>query len=528
MDIEKIDASLTRLSNMVQIGGFDEAFNGADELYANISDIDKDATYFTILSNLASIYIDVGMMKPSTISAQKGLDILIQYPNEIAEQIGEHNYFYNLSNGKLNLIDEKNPFDHTFSTIEQLVEVKTLLWKAIKSYESSHQTRAHPTYIVNLGNALQRQFRISEALGCYDSVNLLRLDIPQSWINRSRTLMMLNTVSNSYSIQMLEQVKKGYENILSSQEIPPPWFDYYKQQINYFQKQITKACKKDNIQLDSHDSDKTKVEYSNLSSYRQFCLNNGLTLSEHGLYCACAASARDNLTIPTLSGVVGDFVVPMEMVLNRLKSEFSFARHLYYGYLAEETDYDLLHDSCFSELFNDELLGIDVEKLRTAFRACFGILDKIGIAICELFDVYPPNEKVYFQSFWQLDRDNRRDKFNSIKSPGLLALYSIATDLNDRKGGEWSFLKDLRNDLEHEFVVIHKAETPSDIYKSYDFIDQIVFIQEKDFLNHLERLLQLTRSAIFSFVFAVRDKALKEKQDDKIYFPNSILRKDFN
>lgn len=217
----------------------------------------------------------------------------------------------------------------------------------------------------------------------------------------------------------------------------------------------------------------------------------------------------------------------MEMVLNRLKSEFSFARRLYFEYLTEEQDYELLHDSCFSELFNDELLGIDVEKLRTAFRSCFGILDKIGIAICELFDLYPPNGTVYFQSFWQLDQDKRREKFNSHKSPGLLALYSIATDLNNKKGGEWSFFKDWRNNLEHEFVVVHKTDSPSDIYKSYKFIKNMVFINEDDFLNHLERLFQLTRSAIFSFAFAVRDKALNEKEDGRIYLQNSILRKDY-
>jgi hypothetical protein len=301
-------------------------------------------------------------------------------------------------------------------------------------------------------------------------VNSLNLDIPQSWINRSETLMMLNQVSHSYSIQMLEQIKNGYENVLSSQDIPASWLAYYRQKAALHQNKIREVCEDADIEIDLHNAEKTKSEYSELSEYRKFCLGNNLSLSEHGLYCACAASSRDNLTIPTLDGVVGDFVVPMEMVLNRLKSEFSFARHLYFDYLTTEQDYELLHDSCFSELFNDELLGIDVEKLRTAFRSCFGILDKIGIAICELLDLYPPNGKVYFQSFWQLDKENRREKFNSLKSPGLLALYSIATDLNDKKGGEWSFLKQLRNDLEHEFVVVHKTENPSDIYKSYDFI----------------------------------------------------------
>ncbi|ELN6867240.1 hypothetical protein RZY50_000668 [Vibrio parahaemolyticus] len=524
MEIEHIAKELGRLSEAVGNGLFDEAKEGAENIREQVvNGLDKDATFFRIISNVASIFIDVGHMQPCFHSTQKGLSILKNYKDEIVEQIGEDAYFYNLSNAKSNLIAEKNPFNHTFSTIEQLIEIKNDLWKAIKSCHG----QINPIYVVNLGNSLKQQFRIAEAIECYDKVNSLGLDIPQAWVNRSETLMMLNQVSNTFSIQMLEQIKGGYENVLKSREIPPIWGEYYERQVAVHQRKIDEACKEADIERDIHDSEETKAEYDALSNYRQFCLDNHLSLSEHGLYCACAGSARDNLTIPTSEGVVGEFVIPMEMVLNRLKSEFSFARHLYFEYVTKDEDFDLLHDSCFSELFNDELLGIDVEKLRTAFRACFGILDKIGIAICELFDLYPQNGNVYFQSFWQLDRDDRRKKFNEHKSSGLLALYSIATDLNDRKGGEWSFLKQLRNDLEHEFVIVYNTNGPSDIYNSYDFMGNIVLVEEGRFINHLERLLQLTRSAIFSFVFAVRDKALNEKDDSYVYLPNSIHRKNY-
>lgn len=528
MDVESIATDLNRLSQMVDLGQFDQALAGIEIVYLKVNEnFERDALFFKILSNVASVFIDIGHMKPSLESTQKGLGILNEYKLEIIEQIGKDAYFYNLSNAKSNLVNEKNPFNHTFSTIEQLVDIKADLWKAIKYCDDPKSVKSHPTYVVNLGNCLKQQFRIVEALDCYDQVNMIELDIPQAWINRSETLMILNEVSNTYSIQMLEQIKMGYERVLSSQEIPPIWMEHYKNQVSLHQDKIYDAQKDAGIEEDLHDLEKTKSEYNQLSDYRKFCLDNNLSLSEHGLYCACTGSSRDNLTIPTTGGVVGDFVIPMEMVLNRIKSEFSFARHLFFEYLTIDIDYELLHDSCFSELFNDEMLGIDVEKLRTAFRACFGILDKIGIAICELFDLYPSNGQVYFQSFWQLDFENRREKFDSHKSPGLLALYSIATDLNEKKEGEWSFLKQLRNDLEHEFVVVHKTDKPSDIYDSYNFMDNIVFIKEDEFIEHLKRLLQLTRSAIFSFVFAVRDKALNEKKDGVTYLPNSILRKDY-
>jgi len=528
MKTKVISRELNRLSKLVDVGDFEEALNGVNSLYQEIAKTKvKDNSFYLIVSNVASILIDIGHMQPNVDSSKKGLGILEKYKNEIVGLIGEDSYYYNLSNGKSNLIEDKNPFNHDFSKIEQLVEIKSDLWKAIKLSNSDSSVPNDPTYIVNLGNSLKQQFRISEALDCYDAVNSLDLDIPQSWINRSETLIMLNRVSNTYSIQMLHQIKEGYENILLSDQIPPQWIQYYRDQVDLHQNKIDEAANEAGIELDLHDKEETQKEYNELSKFRKFCLNNNLSLSEHGLYCACAGSARDNLTIPTMTGVAGDFVVPMEMVLNRLKSEFSFSRRLYFEYINNDQDNELLHESCFSELFNDELLGLDVEKLRTAFRLCFGVLDKIAVAICQLYDLYPPNGNVSFQSFWQLDRNNRREKFNEHKNPGLLALYSIATDLNEKKDGEWSFLKKLRNDLEHEFVVVYKSEQPSDIYSSYEFMKDMVFIKEGEFIEHLERLLQLTRSAIFSFVFSVRDKAISEKKEDVMYSSNSILRKDY-
>ncbi|MEH6500007.1 MAG: hypothetical protein V7751_11515, partial [Pseudoalteromonas distincta] len=94
------------------------------------------------------------------------------------------------------------------------------------------------------------------------------------------------------------------------------------------------------------------------------------------------------------------------------------------------------------------------------------------------------------------------------------------TQRTEAKCLEITFLADWRPGWRKSAVI-------QTLHKSYDFIKNIVFIKEGDFLNHLERLFQLTRSAIFSFVFSVRDKALNEKEDGRIYLPNSILRKDY-
>lgn len=101
MDIESIEFELVRLSEMVGIGQFDEALNGIDTLYAFINEgSERNAVFFRIVSNIASLFVDVGHMKPCVESSQKGMDILSQYKDEIVGQIGEDAYFYNLSNAK--------------------------------------------------------------------------------------------------------------------------------------------------------------------------------------------------------------------------------------------------------------------------------------------------------------------------------------------------------------------------------------------------------------------------------------------
>ncbi len=528
MDLENINEEMNLISRLIDSGEFKEALNRTYGLLKSTEeDPPKEGIYNQILFSISSYLVDIGHMHGDEEAASKGLILFEEKQEDFINIMGEIHYYYNLANAKMNVIGEKNPFKQTFETIEQLVEHKSYLWKAIKASRRENGSD-FSTHIVNLGNSLKQQLRIAEALRCYEEVNLRNEDVPQSWINRSETLMILNNVTASYSIQMLHQVKLGYEKAALSENIPPQWKEHYLQKAKSNSDKINKICIREGIELDIHDEETTRKEYEGLSDFRRFCLDNNLSLSEHGLYCKCLGSARDNLTIPNSSGVSGDFIVPMEMVLNRVKSEFSFARRLFFEYKFHDESLELLHESCFSELFNDELLGIEVEKLRTAFRLCFGVLDKIAVAICELYDLYPSSKNVSFQSFWQLDQGDRRQKFEKVKTSGLLALYSIATDLNERKNGELSFFKEWRNGLEHEFIVVHKEEKPSDVYGSYGFIRDIKFIKEDDFVMNLEQLLQITRSAIFSFVFSVRETAMTNKESpDELCMTREILRKDF-
>lgn len=513
---------LKEISSYIDDGNFEKAEILCKQLLSDIEHkADKSENTYLVLFNLASFFVDLGHMSKKTNLSRKGLDLMTNYQEIFLEFVPASDFFYNYANAKSNFISVEDPFDLSFKNIEELVEVKNYFWKAVKNNlkEGSKSLKL----LVNLSTALKRQFRLSESLRYYDIVNSQGLDIPQAQVNRSDTLKILKRVSNNYSVKMLQEVIDGYKLASKSKSIPVSWSEYYEKLSLSHQDQLIKM----GLAVDNIEPEATKQEYENLSGYRKFCVENHLTLSEHSLYCACAGSARDNLTIPLMHcSIGGEFIPKMEMVLNRLKSEFSLARRNYFEYFhPSQVDIELLHEDCFTELLNSELLGIPVEKLRTSFRLCFGILDKIALAICELYEI-KPNGQIYFHNFWRLNDDGRRDMFEAIKNPGLLALYSIATDLNIHKNGEWACFKDWRNSLEHGFFIVLDNEYSSDPYESFSTSKEIEKIALKEFLYFLEQMLQLTRSAIFSFVFSVRNIAM---QDDSVGGMHCELdRKNFN
>jgi hypothetical protein len=283
-----------------------------------------------------------------------------------------------------------------------------------------------------------------------------------------------------------------------------------------------------------HDLEETKAEAVSHSSYRKFCLENKLCLSEHALYCNCIGAGNDNITIPKSSATIGGVYIPkMEFILNRLKSEFAIARLMYY----ESCMKDLKRwegyekEVYFTELYENESIGIYPEMLRTSFRLCFGILDKTSYGVCELFNLAEPDEPIAFERFWKPQGKNlskkqqeRWDLINSINNYSLLALYSQATDLNS-KTGEWRDFKEWRNSLEHEILFLKNVSysEKQDLFGSLKFSRPILFVDYSEFREKTLHLLQFARAAIMYFVFCVRMEG--EKDNKKLGIPITLSPK---
>ena len=460
--------------------------------------------------------IDIGEEGQIKEAIKEGIQILQNDRIHFSKFIHEGSTEYNLGNAKSGLfrIQRTQPeFTFTPENIALLTEAKNHYWRGYKLFQSTN-SEIIPQLFINLANALDSSGRVVEAIQYYDKVLIENPVFPQANACRSEALMWLNTLSGTYSINLLWQAMQGFANAAKSNDVPGWLREQWVKKKDILQKDLLRhGQKKDDI---DHDLQETKSEAEKHSPFRKFCLTNNLCLSEHSLYCNCVGASKDDLTIPkSIASIGGDFVPKMELRLNRLKSEFALARLLYFE--SDQTKWKSYENEVsFTELYEEECVGLRPEMLRTSFRICFGILDKIAHALCELFDLSEIGEPLAFERFWRprgkklsQKQQARWEKINSIENYSLLALYSQATDLNSYTG-EWGNFKSWRNALEHELLILTKGSGNSlDIFEAMKSSRRVLTVDYAEFKDKTIHLLQLTRSAIFNFVFCVRTEGEK-------------------
>lgn len=232
-------------------------------------------------------------------------------------------------------------------------------------------------------------------------------------------------------------------------------------------------------------------------------------MNEHALHCHCSNSKHDNLSVGLYSGSVHlnnpENLKQLERYLNRIKSEYVFARLLFYKYETFENSENSFYtedDYINTAIQNDyEILGYRIEHLRTSYRILYGLLDKIASAILVQFNIPEDGKSVYFEDVFHQFKNELSDKENIH----LFALYSMSLDLSQStdglKVGSLGFYKKIRNKLEHGLLVLTEKETDGGLKEINIF----------DFRSFVLELMTLTKSAIFSLNFLIRTETFVEE-----------------
>jgi len=429
---------------------------------------------------------------------------------ELEGIITKSSYYYNLANAKHGLSKifySKNRGVHSISICkEKFQEPISLYWMAYKQCDGD--TFLLNKILINLSNSLMTVSRIIEALQMLDIVLKNKPTFPQALISRGDNLDHLSNVTNcSVSVALFTQIYSSYQKGIDTNSLPPTILE----RSENAKSEAIRTIESYGFSISDLDKEieETKKEYGNHTTFRKFCIDNFLTLNEHSIYCNCVVTNKDELQIGIPNVIFkGELLPKLELLLNRIKSEFAFARWNYYKSNTEEAfDYDVT----FSELLEGEIINSQTETLRTSYRICYGILDKIALGICKLYNVEGGN--IFFERFW--NDKQRKETLQKQRNIHLNALFSIACDLNTSTG-ELKHFKNWRNKLEHNLLILKntKIQTP-DFLKVYEDENFAVIVDIDDFKEKSIQLLQLTRAAIFSFVFCIRLETITTKELDK-------------
>ncbi len=118
----------------------------------------------------------------------------------------------------------------------------------------------------------------------------------------------------------------------------------------------------------------------------------------------------------------------------------------------------------------------------------------------------------------------RKEQIEALRNFHLNALYSIACDLNTNNG-ELKHFKNWRNKLEHNLLIIRdKRDVNYDIFDIIKDEEFVAVTDVEDFKLKTLHLLQITRAAIFSFVYCCRLQTIEEKSEsDEEVGPTFIM-----
>lgn len=268
--------------------------------------------------------------------------------------------------------------------------------------------------------------------------------------------------------------------------------------------------------------------------YREWCLDRRLFLNPMNDAYEQPVASHDSLSLPTHRGDVAG--ITYLAFFNQLKQEFVYARWS----LFEGTFSDQLHvadrETVLASNADQSRYSIQIEQVKTAFRASYSLLDKVAYFINDYMPVGLPEKQVDFSSIWNENKKPNvgqvRNVFEQSENIWLHALHQLSKDIYDETTSQVASpdaqaLKDLRNHLEHKFVKVVWCVGLSSPGAGMHHDNLAREITLDDLAAKAERLLQMARSALIYLCLAMHRAEEQRAQDGpSIHFAVDVLSDD--
>lgn len=434
----------------------------------------------------AAIFIDAGAKTRQVEVIEDGVTILRELQ---AARPEEPSYRYNLANGLIAIADlEGTALPRWYLATRNLrQEARELL----DSVRGCGQPELETQALTNLGNALSRSHRWSEAYDAY--VAALATD-PS------------NGVAAGCAAQMLQRgVSAGVGNAARMQLVASRYAAIAKANRERVVKFAGASAAETFARLPGGEPGDVGPELSGASAYVRFVARHHLALVPTIEGLDPHLKRWDSLRIVSLSEPVGGGAEtpPLFAMFNSMKANYLVARRLAYRALTrEERDTGLYIDTLDYAVY-----GVKPATLLLAQRAAMDVLDQIAAALNEYLAVGVDARWVYFSNLW---RENNkvpqwRDVLEKEIGLGNVATIALGELAEDLAGGYLHRKRKARHASTHRFTVLHDMKGSPRPSPAIEHVRLDTFEQETI------ETLQAVRAAILYFVELVARREHRER-----------------
>jgi tetratricopeptide (TPR) repeat protein len=319
----------------------------------------------------------------------------------------------------------------------------------------------------NLGNSLSDAGRIIEAIEAWNKAISIDPDFSQAIGQKGMGLMRYSRYhyDQGHKGILLKKSHNCLEESLKGDNLYPMMARLFNSKRKQIQEIVPKDFIEKELDLDEYELGKTKEE----EKYRNWCLDNKLFLNSLNDIGSHSIAAQDILHLASLSSESSNKIVSCVGFYNQLKQEYISARYfLYEGVHGGELHF-ADKDTNLENTLDYPDYSIYAEKLRMSLRMAYSIFDKISSFLQFYFGLsYIPDHKVGFGNVWYKSRGKNQiaPEFENIKNWSLRALFWLSKDLDyfsnlyaeDSIEPGSKELRDIRNDLEHDYLKLHKQK----------------------------------------------------------------------
>ena len=249
-------------------------------------------------------------------------------------------------------------------------------------------------------------------------------------------------------------------------------------------------------------NDPVETKSDKEKAYRYWCLENHLFLNTlNDLLVDNPSFMTDALHVTSITTGISQMQPPYVFeMFNQLKEEYIYARHLLFEVI--NSDYEVHYadrETHLYDVLNYSMYSIRLEKLKTAFRTIYSLLDRIAFLMNSYLGLGIREKDVGFDRIWNVLGDKESQNI------AIRALHWINRDFKDKFGAadtpHTKKLKDLRNALEHKYVSVHIQPVENEVELGKDFIYRI---SEEHLITYTMDLVKIVREALIELTVAIR------------------------